>query len=248
MVKKINSLQHPLIKHLVKVRRNSDYRHDHKSVVIEGVKTIQEVGVQFPFKVLIVLDETLIPQGIRSKEVVVVTEDIMQKVSGMQQSEGILAEIEMPSSASLKGLKRLIALDGINDPGNLGTLLRTALALGWEGVFIINESCDPYNEKALRAAKGATFRLPIGMGSWEDLKKVIAANKLQPFVADLEGEDIHTLDIPKNILLVLGHESRGISKVAASLSKKVTIPLPGEMESLNVAIAGGILMFALRKD
>lgn len=248
MIKKINSLQHPLIKHLVKVRRNSDYRHDHKSVMIEGTKTVQEVGVQLPFKVLMVLDETMVPKGARAKETVVVTEEIMQKVSGMQTPEGILAEIEMPPPASLKGIKRLIALDGINDPGNLGTLLRTALALGWEGVYIIDESCDPFNEKALRAAKGATFRLPIGMGTWDDLKKVVAANKMQAFVADLEGEDIRKLDIPENILLVLGNESRGISKTAAALSKKVTIPLPGPMESLNVAIAGGILMFAFRKE
>ena len=88
----------------------------------------------------------------------------MKKISGMQTPEGLVVEIEMPKPAPLEGLKYLLALDGVSDPGNVGALLRTALALGWQGIFILDESCDPFNDKALRSARGATFRLPL---AWE---------------------------------------------------------------------------------
>ena len=248
MNKQLTSLQHPIVKHLVKLRQNCDYRYDHQAVIVEGVKPIKELVSKRPFKTLLVLDESLVPPGAKSKETYVVTEGILHKISGMQTSEGILAEVEMPANASLKGCKRLIVLDGINDPGNLGTILRTALALGWEGAFIIQDSCDPYNEKALRAARGATFRLPIAQGSWEDLKRLITVNRLNPVVADLDGVAPDELKKKKEgIVLILGNEAHGPSAEAKSLGQAVTIPMPGPMESLNVSVAGALLMYALTR-
>ncbi len=248
MLKKILSLQHPIVKHLVKVRQNADYRWDHQSVFIEGIKVVHEVGLKCSIKHLIALDETLIPKGIKAKEIFIVSESVMQKISGMKTPEGIAAEIEMPKAILPEKMSRLIALEGISDPGNLGTLLRTALALGWEGVFLVGEEgCDPFNEKALRSARGATFSLHIGKGSWAQLEKIIDQNQLEPLAADLEGQNIDTISLPERLLLVLGNEARGLSETAEKVCKKITIPLPGPMESLNVAIAGGILMFALGK-
>lgn len=246
MVKEIKSLQNPIVKHLVKLRQNHDYRFEHKQVVIEGLKMVQELCTKTPAKVLVVVDETFIPKGVCADEILVVTEEIMEKISGVRSPEGIFAEISMPKPSDLKGLKYIIALDGINDPGNLGTLMRTALALGWEGIFIINESCDPYNEKALRSARGATFKLPFAMGSWKDLEKVIKNNKLQPLVGDIEGTPISKVTSKEPTLLVLGNEARGPSDEALKLCKKISIPMPGAMESLNVAVAGAILMYELK--
>ena len=247
MVKQLTSMQHPIVKHLVKLRQNSDYRYDHGTVVVEGIKPVQELAKQGPFKTVVVMDESLVPKGVKAKETLVVTEDIFHKISGMQSPEGILAEVEMPPNASLQGCQRLIALDGISDPGNLGTLLRTALALGWDGAFIVQDSCDPYNEKALRAARGATFRLPIARGSWEDLKQVIADNHLQPVVADLDGVAPDQLKQKGGVLLVLGNEAHGPSAEAKAFGRAVTIPMPGPMESLNVSVAGALLMYALMR-
>ena len=244
-MKTITSLQNPLVKHLVKLRQNRDYRYDHHSLVIEGVKIINEVCRRLPVKTLVALDESFIPIGCKADEILIAPMDLFEKITGLQSSEGLLAEIKMPPSASLKGLKRIIALDGVSDPGNLGTLLRTALALGWEGVFILNDSCDPYNEKALRAASGATFHIPIGTGSWKDLEALIKGNQLTPLAADTEGTPVETLSKQGNYLLILSNEARGLSEQAARISQKVSIPMPGPMESLNVAIAGGILMYAL---
>ncbi len=141
----------------------------------------------------------------------------------------------------------MLALDGISDPGNLGNILRTALALGWEGVFILHEGCDPFNEKTMRAARGANFRIPIQSGTIEDLKILIQTNKLLPYVASLKGTSVTSLTPNENTILVLGNEAHGPSEEIVNLCQSVKIPMPGDMESLNVSVAGGILMFMLRK-
>ena len=254
MLKEITSLQNPLVKHLVKLRQNHDYRTEHRQIIVEGLKIVKEVSLKHPLEILIVSRKELIPKeiGIQEtqetqeiREIYLMSDEIIEKIGGVRSSEGILAVVKMPEFSSFEGLNRIIVLDGINDPGNMGTLLRTALALGWEGAFIVNESCDPYNEKAIRAARGATFHLPLQMGTWVELKEIVRKNNLTPVVADLDGDEIDVSLETNSILLVLANEARGPSKEALNLCKKISIPMSGEMESLNVAIAGGILMYAL---
>lgn len=243
----ITSLQNPLVKHLVKLRQNRDYRYDHHCVFVEGIKPISEINKSMPIKTLVASDERLI-SDIKAEEIFIVNEAVMKKISGMKTPEGLVAEIPMPPSKDFRDFKYLVAFDGINDPGNFGTLLRTALALGWEGAFILEESCDPYNEKALRAARGATFRLPLAFGTWKDLANIVENNLLTPLVGDLHGEKINDISISHGVLLVLGNEARGVSEHAKNLCKPITISMPGDMESLNVAVAGGIMMYELKKD
>lgn len=249
MAKVISSLQHPLVKHMVRLRKNSDYRIDHQSVLIEGRQMISEVCPTHPTKVLMVYDETFIPPGVNAKEVITVPEEVMQKISGLQSPDGMIAEVALPEPATLKGMHWVLVCDGVSDPGNLGTLLRTGLAFGWEGAFILENSCDPYNDKALRAAKGATFRLPIAQGSWKDLKQLITKNKLTPLVADMGGTSVSDFSSQKGkgILLVLSNEAHGVSDEARDLCEVISVPMSGEMESLNVGVAGGILMYLLRQ-
>lgn len=243
----INSVQHPLVKHFVKLRHNRDYRYEHQSVIIEGIKIVAEVCSHSMPKTLIALDETLFPVGTQDADKIVVSEAVMQKISAVQNPEGIIAEIALPPDGNLNGLKWILALDGVNDPGNLGNLLRTALALGWEGVFLIGECCDPYNEKSLRAARGATFRLPIRRGNWDDLDHLVRQNGILPLVADLQGKTLEKLNNKgKGMMLVLGNEAHGPSPTAHRVCQAVTIPMTDKIESLNVSVAGGILMFALR--
>jgi len=246
-LRQLTSLQHPLVKHLVKLRQNHDYRIDHQSVVVEGIKPVTELCQLLKPKTILAYDESFIPQGIDAKDVVLVNESIMQKVSGMIHPEGILAEAPLPPGQTLQEMKYIIALDGINDPGNLGSLLRTALALGWEGAFILGESCDPFNEKAIRAARGATFRIPLRHGTWDELKDLVQKNKLTPVAGDVDGTPLKDFSLGKGVLLVLGNEARGLSEEAAQFCQKATIPMPGEMESLNVGAAGAILMYVLRQ-
>lgn len=246
MLKQVTSLQHPLVKHLVKLRKNSDYRHEHHATLIEGVKFVSEICQTLQPKTLLACDESLIPKKLKAENVIIVSEDILKKISGLKAPEGVLAEIALPKMDSLQNKKYIIALDRINDPGNMGTLLRTALALGWEGAFILEDSCDPFNEKAIRAAKGATFRLPLAIGNWKLLHEVIKKNKLHPIAADLHGKKPSSEISKEGIVLVLSNEAHGLSNEAKEICEKVTIPMPGPMESLNVSVAGGILMHVLK--
>lgn len=237
-IKRITSLQHPLVKHLVKLRHNRDYREEHGSVLIEGRKMVEEVGLT-P-KTVVALDETFVPQ-LNSGEVILVTEEVLAKITSSRSPEGIVAEIPMPPQATLQGKRRILALDGVSDPGNVGTLLRTALALGWEGAFLLHDCCDPYNDKALRAAKGATFRLPICNGTFEELQLLADREKLPLYAADLQGTPVSGA-IP-HLILILGSEAQGLSPIVKTSCQKITIPQQGPIDSLNVAVAGGILMY-----
>jgi TrmH family RNA methyltransferase len=212
--------------------------------MIEGIKPVHEVCSHLSPTLLVAWDETLLPLDHPEERCLLVSRPVMEKISGMQTPEGLVAEIPMPKSASLKGKKKILVLDGVSDPGNVGTLLRTALALGWEGAFLLDEGCDPFNDKAMRAARGATFRLPLAWGTWDEFNILIQEEGWKLLAADFVGEEPCQISVEK-IALVLGNEAVGVSDRGKKLSHPVTIPMPGEMESLNVAIAGGILMFAL---
>lgn len=244
----INSLQNPLIKHLTKLNRDRKYREISQTVIIEGEILIKELCQNMSCKTIVCTNQSLIPKEIQANNIFIVNEDILKKISGTLNPEGILAEVSLPIQDTLEKKTHLIALDGIQDPGNLGTILRTALALGWDGAFLLNGCCDPWNDKAVRSAKGATFKLPLRSGSWEELSMLIKKNKLIPLAADMCGDPIETYQNEKNILLILGNESKGLSAETLKHCKKVSIPIENQMESLNVSVAGGILMYNLKRS
>ena len=244
-MREISSLTHPLVKHLVSLRQSAVYRDVNNSVLVHGQKMVHELLSERPFRLLVVADERLIPSHVPAAEIIVANQAILEKITGVPTPEGIAAEVERPVWEDLSFSKRVLALDGISDPGNLGTLLRTALALGWDGVYLLDGCCDPYNDKALRASMGATFRLSIARGSWDELESKSFTRGWAAYVAELSGMEPSEVPERDNILLVLGNEARGPSSRAHGLCASVTIPMSGEMESLNVAVAGGILMYLL---
>jgi RNA methyltransferase, TrmH family len=243
MMRVLTSLQHPLVKHLVKLRTDSAYRYEHQALVLEGVKPIQEVSSHIRKLLYTPSYASLVSPF--SGEKWEVTEAILNKISGMTSPEGVIAEVRMPSFVSLDKARHVLALDGISDPGNMGTLLRTALALGWDAVYFLPGSCDPFNEKAIRAARGAHFKLSLAKGTAEQLHEWVKRNQIQSVVADIKGEIPESVPAAKRRLLVLGNEAHGASAAIRQFCQPLTIPMPGEMESLNVAIAGGILLYLL---
>ncbi len=243
ITKEITSLQHPIVKHLVLLRKDRDYRKEKNRALIAGRKLISECA---SLVAQVFLERgTPVPSSIGAAEIVYVTSEILKKVTGLENPEPLAAEVSLPEPKALEGKQRILALDGISDPGNLGTLLRSALALGWEGVFITTNSTDPFNEKAVRAAKGASFRIPLQIGTREELCSLIERNRMQAVVADTAGELLSSLKVHAPLLLILGNESHGVCQEMKDRFASVKIPMD-QMESLNVASAGAILMFALR--
>ncbi len=241
--KTISSLQNPLVKHLVQLRKDSNYRIAHQSIILEGLKPIQEVKDKV--KRLVFKESLATLLSFKAPEMWMVPDSIIEKISGMDQTEGILAEVEMPQYHKLEKHSLLLALDGINDPGNLGTLLRTALALGWEGCYILENSCDPFNEKVIRAARGAHFKFPFEKITNAQFSKVINDNIFQCLFADTSGEPFHLVAPAEKRVLILGNEAHGPTTFTRSLSSPITIPMSGDIESLNVASAGAILLYFL---
>ncbi|KAA6423787.1 MAG: putative tRNA rRNA methyltransferase slr1673-like [Trebouxia sp. A1-2] len=205
----------------------------------------------------------------------------MNKMCGLQNSDGVqaVAEVDMPKFANLSdanttSLQRLLVLERLQDPGNLGTLLRTAVALGWDACFLLPGCCDPFNDKALKAGRGAAFKLPTAKGKWDELLHVMHRHDMQCYGASPERSDTaafaqqleakHAVlarqlsDLPQSstkeaqdevvgsnaMCIVLGSEGQGLSKTALEHSTPLAIPMTDRMESLNVSQAGAILMFA----
>ena len=242
----IKSLQHPLIKHLVKLRDNKSYRLECRMALVSGTKLIFELSKVHHFKTLLIIEGNPVPKEIRAETIVFVTEEIMKKVTFLQKPEPFAAEIPLPSYTELPKGKDLLILDQISDPGNLGNLLRTALALGWESVFLTTHTVDPFNDKALRAAKGATFHLNIQIGSYEEIEKLISTHSFSLVIAEMDGTPLAQYTPEHPIALVLGNEAHGSHPSLRSKGKKIAIPIDPKMESLNVSSAGAILMFQLK--
>ncbi|OMO56307.1 tRNA/rRNA methyltransferase, SpoU, partial [Corchorus capsularis] len=261
----------------------SSYRHSHASALVVGTTPIREVyRYQESSKeqvvgmdCLLVLDKAEIPEGLdkHSVQVVRVNSMVMRKLSGVQSAESIeaIALMRFPTTfvnldadlnnsdchSRFPSTHRILVLDGIQDPGNLGTLLRSAMAFRWGGVFLLPGCCDPFNEKALRASRGASFQLPIVSGHWYHLQtlkdtlnmKMLAGHPdsdgKSKTVSSLSQEFVQSLGhVP--LCLVLGSEGRGLSEKSQQECELVSIPMAGEFESLNVSVAGGIFLYMLQ--
>jgi TrmH family RNA methyltransferase len=243
---KITSLLHPLIKHLVRLGKDRDYRYQMESVVLCGLKLIHELSSRFPFRSILLEEEFVPPFEFETEHLYRVTSQMIKKVSGLQNPEPIVAEIRMPKNQKLSSANFLLILDGISDPGNLGTLLRSACGLGWEGVFLTPGSADPYNDKAIRAAKGATFTLPWKRGSFDELAALLREKNMQLLAADTRGKDLSNFQFSPPLALALGNEAHGLTTQLKDSAEMIAVPLTGKIESLNVASVGAILMYELK--
>ncbi|MES2198804.1 MAG: RNA methyltransferase [Chlamydiota bacterium] len=244
MNKLLISLQHPFVKGLVRLRKDRAFRREEKRVLVTGCKLVQElIESKAPVETLILEADFAFPSTIPT---VRVTRDILKKITGLEEPEKVAAILSMPSFCDLSKVSYLLVLDGIADPGNLGTLLRTAWALGWEGVYLTENSCDPFNEKALRAAKGATFSIPLQEGTWEDFKK--KSSWFKTFVADMEGTSLDLVKAVSPIALILSRESTGARMEAKEQFSSIKVPMCKNTESLNVAAAGAILLYELKRN
>jgi TrmH family RNA methyltransferase len=229
----------------------SKERRETGAFVAEGVRLLEEaLAAQWPFRFVLV-GESLGERGkalvadlqSRRVEIEIVANNLMQSVSEAETSQGLLAVLDCSLLPIPPSLSFALILDQIRDPGNLGTLLRTAAAAGVQAVFLSPETTDAFAPKVVRAGMGAHFRLPIHSLPWEDIRT--HTNGLQIHLAEMEGViSCWQVDFCKPLALILGGEAEGASRSARELAtSQVCIPMPGRTESLNAAVAGAILMF-----
>lgn len=237
----LTSLQHSLVKKLVKIRDNRSFRQQEGSVLVVGRTVIEELAPYHTIKNLISIE----PLSIPAEHNLLATEEIIQKIIGHSTDDLVVAEFKLPPPSDLQKAELIVVLDQIADPGNVGTIFRTALALGWEGIFLIEGSADPYNDKALRASRGAPLKLPWRTGSWDEMQSLSSHHQI--VVADIQGTPLTQTKFSRPLVLILGHETRGPSKEARLLGEAITIPMKGPMESLNVASAAAILLYRIQE-
>jgi TrmH family RNA methyltransferase len=169
------------------------------------------------------------------------------EVSGVKSGTGLLGVARIPEQADTRALRTrkgrsvLLFLDGIQEPGNVGALIRTAWALGFEGVLTGDGTADPFSRKGIRASAGGVFRIPlytaIGKSEIEDL----IGGGYSVFVAQKDGSDYRSIKYPGRLVLALGNEGAGPSKWVLQCGKVVGIPMAEGVDSLNVVVAGGII-------
>ncbi len=240
----ISSLQHPLIKRLAKLRESRVFRKQEKSVLLVGKTVIEEVALHCRLKTLI----SEKPLSLKADSHYLATPPAIQKIIGLKTDDLVAAEVVIPPSSSLTKARLILFLDQVGDPGNVGTIFRTALALGWEAIFVIQGSADPYNDKALRASRGASLLLPWVEGSWDEAASVIQTSSHHVYIADNKGEPLSQVKFSKPLALVLGHETRGPSAAARAQGRPVMIPMKAGVESLNVASAASIFLYHIQQE
>jgi TrmH family RNA methyltransferase len=171
-----------------------------------------------------------------------VSTSVMESASEAESPQGILAvlnfnQLPIPESANF-----ILIPDQIRDPGNLGTLLRTAAAAGVHAVLIPPETTDAFAPKVMRSGMGAHFRLPIHIAGWDEIERQIKG--MQVYIADMDGRSCWETDLRQPLALIIGNEAEGASESAQKVaSEKLGIPMIGNMESLNAGVAGSVLMF-----
>lgn len=187
-----------------------------------------------------------LPPGVRAVEL---TEDVMESVAPSKTPQGVLAVCRMRPAALPERLegKRYVVLDGVQDPGNVGTLWRTADAFGADGMILLPGCADPWSPKTLRATMGACFRLPVWEGALDDLMPKLAQAGLPLYATALREDtvDLREMDL-RRCAIAIGSEGRGVSQAVLEVSAKtVKIPMAEQCESLNAAIAGAVVLWQM---
>ena len=173
----------------------------------------------------------------------IVSDEVFSGLTGERSPQGILSLIEKPETKPLEPHGKCIFLDELQDPSNVGAIIRTAAAAGYDEIYLAH-SADPFNEKAVRASMGGILKVKLYIGERQELLNFIDCPLV---VADMDGEDAFTCQIGGDFCLVIGNEGNGVSSVVEERAKrKVSIPMENGMESLNAAVSAGILMYALR--
>ncbi len=229
----------------------SKERHETGAFVAEGVRLVEEaLAVEWPFR-FVLAGESLSERGqtlvkrleVKNIEVELVPDTLLRSISETETSQGILAVLNVSQLPIPQSLTFVLILDQIRDPGNLGTLMRTAAAAGVQAVFLSPETAEAFAPKVVRAGMGAHFRIPIRPLAWDEIRT--STQGLKIYLADMDGViPCWQADFRSPLALIVGGEAEGASQPARELATtRVSIPMPGKTESLNAAAAGAILMF-----
>ncbi|MBT3313432.1 MAG: RNA methyltransferase [Anaerolineae bacterium] len=250
----ITSPQNPKIKLIRALQSRAKARRKEGAFIVEGVRLFEE-AVKAKWEIRFILyDRTLSERGrellqtLENIEIEEIDSALLKSISDTETSQGIFALLDhsplpIPDSSDF-----LLIPDQVRDPGNLGTLIRTAAAAGVDAVILPPGTTDSFAPKVLRAGMGAHFRMPIVSMDWDEIKAQVQA--LTVFLAEMEGDVVYTeASLKQACAVIIGGEAEGASQSARDLADAdIYIPMKDKTESLNAALAGAILLFEVVKQ
>jgi TrmH family RNA methyltransferase len=249
----ITSLANPKVKFVCNLQSSRRIRSREGQFVVEGTRLVQDALVAGLTPALIfytpgwaessestTLVRTIEQAGLQS---FAVSDEVFAHCSDTETPQGVLAILPFPTLSAPAAPTFLAVIDRLQIPGNLGTILRTAASAGVEAVLLPPGNIDPYNPKVVRGAMGAHWRLPILRLSWDETRTQLA--DLDCWLASVQGgRRYDRVDWTRPVAIIIGGEARGAGQQAQALATgEVHIPMPGGMESLNAAVAAGVLFF-----
>lgn len=245
MEERITARKNSLLQQTRKLLSSRKERQETGLYVADGTKLLEEAAKYAHLETVILSDgvEADLPESVR---VVRVPEDVMASVSPMQTPQGALFLCRIPEQKPFVPQKRMLLLDGIQDPGNLGTILRTADAL--QVPVVLLEGCaDPYNHKTVRASMGAVFRTPPVRANWEQVREAFVREQIPVGVTALSdtARDIRRWEL-RDMAVVIGSEGQGVRpEILQQADARLIIPMDSRCESLNAAVAATIVLWQM---
>lgn len=233
---------------LITSLQQKKYRQKHKLFVAEGIKVVNELLKSSVEASHIFMTEDVVelPKNLAHT---VITENELKKISTLKNPNKVLGLFQIPDEKEISENCFKVALDEINDPGNLGTIIRLCDWFGITELICSKNTVDCYNQKVVQSTMGSLTRVNI---SYVDLSTFLSNNDLPVFTADMDGDNVYKTSLPEKAVLVMGNEANGISAEISAIAKhKLTIPRFGEIqqtESLNVATATAILLSEFRRS
>jgi TrmH family RNA methyltransferase len=223
------------------------YRQKHQLFIAEGVKVVQELlNSSFETEILFCTED--FSCSISDKKITRISEIDLKKISTLKTPNKVLGIFRIPEEKTLKKDGLTLALDDINDPGNLGTIIRLCDWFGVANLICSLKTVDCYNQKVVQASMGSLTRITI---HYLDLPTYLKATNAPTFIADMDGENVYKSNLPKEGILIMGNEANGVSnEIKNIVSNKISIPRFGETqitESLNVATATAILLSEFKR-
>ena len=246
--KRITARKNPLIQQVRKLLTSRRERERLGLFVADGTKLLEEAVRWWPGLQTVILSDGVEAAVPAEVEVIRVPEEIMAYISPMESPQGALFLCRLPEKKPFAPKAGMLLLDGIQDPGNLGTILRTADAL--EVPVALLEGCaDPYSHKVVRASMGAVFRSPVIQTDWETVREACAREEIPIGVTALseKSEDLRHADLSR-MAVVIGSEGRGVRpEVLDRADRQMIIPMNPKCESLNAAVAATIVMWQMKQ-
>lgn len=236
----ITSKSNPVIKDIAKLSQKK-YRREYGLYIVEGAKSVGEciaAGCR--------ISKIIATCGFADKypEAIVVSEEVFACISDEKSPQGVLATVKMPEQTLKPPVGNCVLLDGLQDCGNVGTIIRTANAAGFGDIYLI-DCADRFAPKTVRASMSGIFFARTYSGSRSEILRALEGTPI--ICADMGGEDIFSFVPPDKFCLCIGNEGNGISEEVFKRAKyRVKIPMDGSCESLNAAVSAGIAMYALK--